>query len=67
MAFTLEDTKCSKCNKKGDLVYWRKDETEEIDEIYVTCDNCNYEYPKEFVDKSEGPTEKIAQKIVSKY
>lgn len=62
-AFTLPDVSCSECGEE-ELVYWTKDETETIDEVYVDCRGCGYEYPKRVVKKTDDtPREEIAKKI----
>jgi DNA-directed RNA polymerase subunit M/transcription elongation factor TFIIS len=43
---------CAKCGSE-EIFWWSEDETESVDEVYVTCDGCGHEFPKRYVDKSE--------------
>lgn len=59
----LNGATCSGCGEE-ELVYWTKDETETIDEVYVDCDGCGKEYPKRVVKKTDDtPREEIAKEI----
>ena len=61
----MENVKCSECNKKGGIYIALKDETELIDEAYVRCQECGYEYPKESYKKPVTKTqEEIVKEIV---
>jgi len=66
-AQTLTDTECVDCGEEPE--WWSEDETEDSMEVYVTCYECGYEYPKRFVSKdddtSHSALEEIAREIVS--
>lgn len=62
-AFNLNGATCSHCAEE-ELVYWTKDETETVDEVYVDCSGCGHEYPKRVVKKADDTArEEIAREI----
>jgi len=59
------DATCDECGEE-EVTYYTKDETETIDEVYVQCRGCGYEYPKRVVKKSnDRDRAEIAQEIVN--
>lgn len=50
--------KCPECEEKK-ISYWRKDETEDFDEVYAKCRSCDTSFPKRSVDKYKETVEVV--------
>lgn len=62
----LKGEKCTECGE-DELIWWIKEETEKIIELYMNCRNCEHEYPKQVVSKTEDTSNKaLTQKLKQK-
>lgn len=56
---------CSKCGEE-ELIYWTEDETEEVIEVYMNCNACGYEYPKQIIRKENDTSDKAVKETLRK-
>jgi len=64
-AISLKGKECSECEEK-ELGWWSKDETENVEEISVTCNYCGHEYPKRVIRKdSDKSKREVAERIAT--
>lgn len=62
---TKIDGKCKNCGEE-ELIYWVKDETENINEVYTNCENCGREFPKFIVKKKNDTSRSAIEKKIKK-
>lgn len=60
------DDPCPNCGEHA-LIWWQKNETEDMLEAYMTCEECGYEFPKIAMSKHDTSDEYILEKLRRMY